>query len=175
MAMVTDEANSRGISHVLEASQTDDLADYRPGMEAVDELGIISPLIEAGIGEREVRELSQRLELPTADLPSMACFASRIPYGTRITPQMIEQVARAEAVIRECGIKQVRVRHHGDIARIEVSADDFENLMDETVRRDIAQSLNDIGFRYVTADLLGYRTGSLNETLTGDETPGEQG
>lgn len=166
-------ADVRDIAHVLEASQTDDMDDYRPGMEALCELGIRSPLMDAGLGSRDVRLLSEQMDLPTADLPSMACFASRIPYGTRITPELIQQVADAEDVLRGLGIDQVRVRHHGEIARIEVAADEFERLLDAQARKDIVRLLKTIGFTYVTLDLDGYRTGSMNEALTGDETSGE--
>ncbi|MFO7948072.1 MAG: ATP-dependent sacrificial sulfur transferase LarE [Armatimonadota bacterium] len=173
LELMREIADERGLQHVIEASQLDDAGDFRPGLRAVDELGVRSPLMEAGFGKKDVRALSKAMGLMTADLPSAACFASRIPYGTRIDSGMIAQVAEAEAVLRELGFEQVRVRHHGEIARIEVPPTDLCRLVSDPGRSDILRRLREIGFTYITADVAGYRTGSMNEALEEEETSGE--
>ncbi|HIE11420.1 MAG TPA: ATP-dependent sacrificial sulfur transferase LarE [Kiritimatiellae bacterium] len=158
-------AAQRGIRHVLEAGNVDDLADYRPGRRALAELGIISPLVEAGFTKQDIREASRLLGLETAGRPASACLASRIPYGRRITVRDLRMVDRAEGFLRELGFTQVRVRHHGDLARIEVEEREIPRLAVPDIRRRVAAALRACGFRYVTVDLMGYRTGSLNEGL----------
>lgn len=162
-------AREKGLTYVADGSNTDDLGDHRPGMRASRELGVRSPLIEAGLAKADIRALSQRLGLSTWSKPSAACLASRIPYGTPITPGRLRQIDRAEQFLRNLGIPQVRVRLHGDVARIEVEPHSLPLLLDN--RLAIVRQLRGLGFSYVTADLEGYRTGSLNETLT-DETHG---
>jgi uncharacterized protein len=162
-------AREKGFTHVADGSNVDDLGDHRPGMRASRELGVRSPLIEAGLGKADVRTLSRHLGLPTWNKPSGACLASRIPYGTPITSERLRQIDQAEQLLHSLGISQVRVRLHGDIARIEVDADNLPLLLDN--RSAIVRQLRGLGFSYVTADLEGYRTGSLNETLT-DENHG---
>jgi uncharacterized protein len=157
-------AREKGFSHVADGSNLDDLGDHRPGMRASQELGIRSPLVEAGLTKADVRALSRMVGLSTWDRPSGACLASRIPYGTPITSERLRQIEKAEQYLHSLGISQVRVRLHGDIARLEVEGDDLPLLLEN--RLAIVRQLRGLGFSYVTADLEGYRTGSLNETLT---------
>lgn len=158
-------AQEQGIEHVLEGSNVDDLSDYRPGLKAIAELGVKSPLREAGLCKAEIRELSRMLGLPTADKPSFACLASRIPYGERITAEKLLMAEQGEELLLDKGFRQFRVRVHGLLARIEVLPEEFGRLMQEPLRGEIYERLREIGFAYVSLDLKGYRTGSLNETL----------
>ena len=158
-------ARERGLPWVLDGANADDESDYRPGTAATAQLGVRSPLKELGITKEQVRAISKELGLPTWDKPSSACLASRVPYGTAITAEVLEQVESAENVLRDLGFKQLRVRHHGDIARIEVPSDDISRLADEETRNTVARELRSLGYRYVTVDLMGYRVGSLNEQL----------
>jgi uncharacterized protein len=158
-------ASERSIPFVLDGSNYDDRTDYRPGARAARELGIRSPLREARLTKSEIRLLSREFGLPTWDKPSLACLASRFPYDTPIRRQTLHQVGRAEDVLRRIGLSQVRVRHHGGIARIEVGPDELESIMTEEARRKISRAFKALGYTYVTLDLEGYRTGSLNEPL----------
>jgi len=160
-------AAREGLAWVAHAAQADDLGDHRPGHRAAEELGIRAPLLEAGLTKVEVRTLSRARGLATWDQPSMACLASRIPYGQIISPEKLRQVAEAERALREWGFRQVRVRHHGDTARIEVEAADVSRLGEEPLRGSVVEMLKSLGFIYVTVDLEGYRTGSMNEALAG--------
>jgi uncharacterized protein len=156
-------AEIEGILFVLDGSNTDDLKDHRPGRKAAEEFSVRSPLIEAGISKSEVRELARMLNLPVWDKPSLACLSSRIPYGTRITPGILQTIRIAEDLLRAQGFRQVRVRHHGDIARIEVDQSDFPGLLANRVAERITSALKELGYTYVCLDLEGYRTGSMNE------------
>ena len=158
-------ARENGLAAVLEGSNIDDDGDYRPGRRAIRELGIVSPLHEAGLTKAEIRALSREMGLPTSDKPSFACLASRFPYGERITAAGLERVEKAEQWLLDAGfgLRQLRVRSHGDMARIEVPSDDIPRLAARAA--EIAAAFKDLGFAYVTLDLLGYRTGSMNETL----------
>lgn len=158
-------ASARSIPHVLDGSNHDDRDDYRPGAKAGRELGVRSPLREAGLTKREIRLLSKGLGLPTWDKPSLACLASRFPYYTVIERQTLLKVGRAEDVVRKIGLTQVRVRHHGEIARLEVRPEEFRQLMAEKARAKLIAGLKKLGYAYITLDLEGYRTGSLNEPL----------
>jgi len=160
-------ARERGLEWVLDGSNHDDLGDWRPGMRAARELGIRSPLQEAELTKTEIRALSRELGLATWDKPSYACLASRFPYGERITPQELQRVDAAESFLRDLGFKQVRVRHHGPVARIEVAPEEIERLLDPALREHIDARLRELGYAYVTADLRGYRSGSMNEPLAG--------
>jgi len=164
---LTQIAREEGLAAVCDGSNADDVGDWRPGMQAAQELGVRSPLQEVGLGKAEIRELSREMGLPTWDKPSLACLASRFPYGTRITPDDLKRVDAAEGVLRELGFRQVRVRHHGEIARIEVGPEEVARLLGADLRARIAERLRELGYAYVTADLEGYRTGSLNEGLEG--------
>jgi len=158
-------AKSEGLACLLDGSNDDDSGDYRPGAKAAEELGIISPLRDAGLTKPEIRELSKELGLPTYDKPALACLASRFPYGTAITQDALEQVGRAEEILREFGFRQVRVRHHGGTARIEVEPEEVPKLMDAELSAKVTGELHRLGYTYVSVDLDGYRTGSLNEVL----------
>ncbi|MDM7998417.1 MAG: ATP-dependent sacrificial sulfur transferase LarE [Dehalococcoidia bacterium] len=156
-------AAEKGISAVVEGSNVDDLRDYRPGARAAEESGVQRPLQEAGLTKAEIRSISRDLGLPTWDKPSLACLASRIPYGTPITTDVLASIDAAEAFIRGLGVSRVRVRHHGQIARIEVDPKDIETLTSETNRQRVINHLKGLGFVHVAVDLAGYRPGSLNE------------
>jgi len=158
-------AQANGLAAVLEGSNVDDDGDYRPGRRAIKELGIRSPLHDAGLTKEEIRELSKKLGLPTADKPSFACLASRFPYGERITAVGLERVERAEQWLMDAGLglAQLRVRSHGDMARIEVLPADIPRLAARAA--EVAAAFKGFGFVYVALDLQGYRTGSMNETL----------
>lgn len=151
---------------VLEGSNLDDVSDYRPGMRAVHELQVASPLLELGFRKAEIRELSRELGLPSADRPSMACLASRFPYGAPITEEALHQVDEAEAALRELGLEVVRVRHHGDTARVEVAPDELPAAFD--LRDSVATRLRALGYAHVALDLDGYRTGSMNVRVRED-------
>ena len=161
-------AQANGLKAVLEGSNIDDDGDYRPGRRAINELGVMSPLHDAGLAKDEIRALSKKMGLPTADKPSFACLASRFPYGERITAAGLERVARAEQWLRDAGfgLTQLRVRSHGDMARIEVPPDSIPRLAARA--GEIAAAFKGFGFAYTTLDLQGYRTGSMNEVLHGN-------
>ena len=163
---ITEAALNCGIKYVAEGSNIDDNGDYRPGLKAVEELGIKSPLRYAGLTKSEIRALSKELGLPTWEKPSFACLASRFVYGEAITEEKLGMVDRAEQMLLDLGFKQFRVRVHGNIARIEVLPEEISKLMEETVRSAVYKRFKEIGFDYVTMDMAGYRTGSMNETLS---------
>ncbi len=158
-------ARQSGVSAVAEGSNMDDNGDYRPGLIAVKELGVQSPLRQAGLTKAEIRELSRELGLPTWDKQSFACLSSRFVYGETITEEKLGMVDQAEQLLLDLGFRQVRVRIHGTIARIEILPQEFEKLLAEDTRKNIYLRLRSLGFSYVTLDLLGYRTGSMNEVL----------
>ncbi len=160
---LTALAGEKGYGCVVDGANKDDEGDYRPGRKAARELGVVSPLSEAGVGKAEVRELAKLLGLPSWDKPALACLSSRFPYGQEITPEKLTQVARAEEFMRREGFRQVRVRHHGEIARLEVGPEELERAFSE--REKITAELLDAGFLYVTLDLTGYKSGSLNAAL----------
>jgi len=155
-----------GFSSVLDGSNLDDLADYRPGRDAVKELQVVSPLLEAKLGKEEIRQLSRQLNLPTWDKQPFACLSSRFPYGTKITASRLKQIDRCEGWLREHDFKNYRVRYHEQIARIEVAQEEISRLLDHELRKELVKEFNAAGFTYVTLDLQGYRTGSMNETLS---------
>src|ERR687895_1941917 len=156
-------AAERGYSRVVDGANKDDEGDYRPGRKAAKELGVVSPLSLAGMGKTEVREGGKYLGLPGWDKPALACLSSRFPYRQEITPEKLAQVARAEEFLRSRGYGQVRVRHHGEIARLEVGPKEMERAFGE--REEISAELKAAGFLYVTLDLVGYTAGSLNAVL----------
>ena len=162
---ILEIAKAEGLATVVEGSNVDDLGDYRPGLQAVRELGIRSPLREAGLTKDEIRALSRRMGLPTWNKPSFACLASRFPYGERITAAGLERVEKAEQWLLDAGLglTQLRVRAHGDMARIEVPPADVPRLAARAA--EIAVAFKELGFAYTTLDLQGYRTGSMNEVL----------
>lgn len=161
-----EAADRLGLAHVLDATNLDDLADFRPGRKAAEELSVRRPLLEAGLTKAQIRRLSRARGLPTWDKPALACLSSRFPYGTRITEERIGRVARAERVLRDLGFREVRVRYHGEVARVEVGETEIPRFLDPAFRRLVHDQLRAAGFFYVALDLLGYRTGSLNEPFT---------
>jgi len=159
-------ARQRGFAHVVFGANYDDLDDFRPGNRALAAFGIRSPLAEAGLIKDDIRRLSRQLGLPTADIPSSPCLASRIPYGLEVTAERLKQVDEAEAFLRELGFVELRVRHHDTIARIEVRPGDIARITAEPVRSQVIDKLKSLGFKFVTLDLQGFRSGALNESLS---------
>ncbi|MDR0883954.1 MAG: ATP-dependent sacrificial sulfur transferase LarE [Oscillospiraceae bacterium] len=166
---IADIAQARGIAHVAEGSNVDDDGDYRPGRVAVREHGVHSPLRAAGLTKAEIRTLSQALGLPTWNKQSFACLSSRFPYGTEINPARLGMIDRAEQFLLDLGLRQVRVRFHGDVARIELDEAEMAALAPRDLREKITAAFQEIGFPYVALDLLGYRTGSMNEVIVNNE------
>jgi uncharacterized protein len=158
-------AAEKSIPFIVEGSTLDDEKDHRPGRQAIQELGIRSPLREAGFAKTEVRELSKLLELPTWDKPSFACLASRFPYGEEITAKELRMVDEAEDFLFGLGFKQVRVRHYQTLARIEILQEEMDRLMEKSLRDTVVGRLKAIGYKYITLDLQGFRSGSMNEVL----------
>lgn len=164
---IKETAANQGIYCVMEGSNLDDCGDYRPGMQAVKELQIKSPLKEVGFTKQEIRLFSKELGLQEWDKPSFACLSSRFPYGEQITEAKLSMVEQAEQRLLELGFSQFRVRMHGDMARIEILPQEFSMLMEEKIRTEIYKYMKSLGFTYVSLDLGGYRTGSMNEGLQG--------
>jgi pyridinium-3,5-biscarboxylic acid mononucleotide sulfurtransferase len=158
-------AAEHGMKAVVDGTNADDSADFRPGRRALKELGIVSPLQEAGLTKREIRALSQKRGLPTWNRPALACLATRIPYGTRITPALLKRIDAGETALRGMGFIQVRVRDHGDLARIEIAPGEMNRIRKPGLFPKIVKRFKAAGYRYVTLDLEGYRAGSLNEVL----------
>lgn len=167
-SQLKDFARERGLNEVVEGSNADDVGDFRPGMRASADLGIKSPLRELGITKAEIRALAQDFGLPNWDRPSEACLASRFPYGHQITEEKLRQVAAGEEYLRDLGLRQVRVRHHETVARIEVLPEDMARLIEPAAREALFNRFKEIGFQYVALDLRGYRTGSMNEVLSAE-------
>ncbi|MDR2738689.1 MAG: ATP-dependent sacrificial sulfur transferase LarE [Treponema sp.] len=163
---ILDEAKKRGIYTVLDGSNMDDLGDYRPGLKALEELHVFSPLRAAELTKQDIRDLSKRFDLPTWNKPAFACLASRIPYGERIDQAKLSRVEKAEDRLRDAGFRQFRVRSHGDIARIEVAPEERRRFFDENLLDSISQSLKSYGFLYVSLELEGYAMGNLNRVIT---------
>jgi uncharacterized protein len=159
------KAREIGLKFVIDGTNFDDRQDYRPGSEAARELGIRSPLQEAMLTKAEIREISREMKLPTSEKPSMACLASRFPYGMEITRERLEQVQKAESFLRKMGFDQVRVRYHGNLARIEVEPEEIGRFFNPELRDRVIKNLRELGFVYITLDLRGYRTGAMNESL----------
>jgi len=158
-------ARARGIPCVLDGTNSDDSGDYRPGMQALTELGVVSPLQEAGMSKDDIRKLSREMDLPTWNKPAFACLFSRFPYGHSITRAGLQAVDEAEQFLIDSGFEQVRVRHHGDMARIEVSAQERNKFFNADFMDKVYENFRRLGFIYVTLDLKGYRTGSMNEVV----------
>jgi len=159
-----------GFNCVVDGTNSDDFGDYRPGMKAVRELGVRSPLSEAGLCKDEIRQLSRDMDLPTWDKPSAACLASRVPYGYMITAEKLKQIDEGESYLRQLGIcRQVRVRHHGTLARLEVEPESVAQFMDVKTRTRIVDYFKTLGFQFVALDLEGYAMGSLNRDLPPEE------
>lgn len=162
---LNDIAEAEGIPYVLDGSNYEDTTDYRPGMRAAEELNIRSPLKEVPLIKKEIRQLSKAFKLSTWDKPSFACLASRFPYYTKVDAKSLEQVGRAEEYLRTLGFTQIRVRHHGQVARIEIVPEEFSKMMEKKIREAIIEHFKKFGYIYIAVDLAGYRTGSMNEPL----------
>lgn len=158
-------AQEWGFSAVCDGTNSDDLGDWRPGRQAAREMGVRSPLVQCGFSKSDVRELSRRAGLPTWDEPASACLSSRVPYGQVVTIEKLSTIDKAENALKELGFRQIRVRHHGDVARIEIAEEEMSRALNREMAAQIAAALKALGFKYVTLDLEGYRTGSLNEML----------
>jgi len=161
-----------GFDTVVYGVNIDDTGDFRPGHRAADERGVGSPFLTAALEKEEIRALSRTAGLPTADLPASACLSSRLPYGTEVTPERLLQVEQGEEALRGLGFRQVRVRHHGDVARVEVAPDEMARALSAEMAARMSAALKPLGFRWVALDLEGYRTGSLNEVLQIQRSPG---
>jgi uncharacterized protein len=164
-AKLAELAQTRGFAIICDGSNADDVGDYRPGRQAAREIGVQSPLEECGLTKAEIRELSRRRGLPTWNEPASACLSSRVPYGQVVTIEKLSMVDKAEIALKELGFRQVRVRHHGEVARIEVAEEELPRALDSEMAGRMSAALKALGFRYVALDLEGYRTGSLNEVL----------
>ena len=166
---ISNEAKKHGLKHVADGANADDVADFRPGLKAAAELGVRSPLKEAGLTKQDIRAISKELGLPTWNKPAYACLASRFPYGEKITEEKLKVVAAAENLLRELGFSGFRVRHHGTIARIEVPQQDMKRLLQDGVRQRVIKEFKNLGFTYVTVDIEGHRSGSMNEPLSEEQ------
>lgn len=162
-AMIGEIARQEHYNFIVDGTNADDTGDHRPGRQAAREMGVRSPLVEVGMTKAEIRELAHQMNLPNWDKPAAACLSSRIPYGTTITVEMLSQVEQAERVLKEKGLRQVRVRHHGQTARIEVEPADFQFVLDH--REEIISAFKSIGFTFIALDLSGFHSGSMNEML----------
>ena len=169
MKSCLQKCTEEGLAIVVEGSNVDDLADYRPGRQALAELGIRSPLLEAGLTKVEIRELSRQLNLSTWEKPSLACLASRFPYGVAITPERLEMVGQTETWLAENHFRVFRVRYHGETARLELALEEIPRLLSGTLRMELVAAFKSAGFCYVALDLEGYRTGSMNQQSSAEE------
>jgi uncharacterized protein len=165
LTKIMEIARANNINYVAEGSNYDDLGDYRPGLMAVSELGVVSPLREVMLKKTEIRELSERLGLKTWDKPSFACLSSRFPYGQKITHEKLIKIDKAEQLLLDLGFRQIRVRYHDDMARIEIDEAEFPRFLQPAIRQKVYNEFKQIGFLYTALDLKGYRTGSMNEGL----------
>jgi uncharacterized protein len=161
-SMIMEFAAASGLKHVVDGTNADDINEYRPGLRALKELGVKSPLLENGLSKSEIREISKGMGLPTWDKPSYACLLSRIPYGTELEEEMFARIENSEKYLMDRGFRAVRVRCHGDLARIEVPGSELHRLFYAELLKEISGKLKEFGFEYVTLDMQGYRTGSLN-------------
>ena len=159
-------ASEEDVAWVANGTNADDLGDFRPGLEAARQYSVRSPLVEAGLTKDEIRGFAKEMDLPVWDKPAQACLSSRIPYGTPVSIEALTRIAQAEEFLRGLGLKQLRVRHHGAVARIEVAPEDFVSLLEGDTRNQITQRFKTIGYAYVTLDLEGFRSGSMNEVLS---------
>ena len=170
-SVLDDLARSRGFAAVAYGVNADDTLDFRPGHRAATEHKVLAPLLDAGLTKSEIRALSQRAGLPTWDRPASACLASRVPYGTEVTPERLALIERGEAALRELGFRQVRVRIHDNLARVEISQDEMARALSQEMAAAISERLKSVGFAYVALDLQGYRQGSFNETVKRSAAP----
>jgi uncharacterized protein len=164
------QAAELGIANIVDGLNLDDLHDYRPGMRAAAEKLVRHPLVEAELSKQEIRELSKMMGLPTWDRPASPCLSSRFPYGTQITLERLQQVSSGEKLLKSLGFRVVRVRYHGEVARLEVGRDEMPRLLDPQIGEVLAREFRKLGFRFVTLDLGGFRSGSLNEGVVANQS-----
>jgi len=165
LGLISGYAKKNNFNYIFDGSNYEDVNDWRPGAKAVKKWGVISPLKEAGLTKEEIRTASKELGLSTWDKPAAACLASRIPYGTKITEDLLQKISSAESVLKKLGFRQVRVRHHGNIARIELPTHDIHKILNSKIKNTVIKSLKKLGYIYITLDIEGYTTGSMNKTL----------
>ncbi len=166
---LSEIAKEHNLKHIIEGSNADDAHDYRPGRKVLKEMNILSPLAQAGLTKEEIRKLSRKMGLPTWNKPALACLATRIPYGTPITKEKIKRISKCEQFLHELGFEQVRVRDHETIARIEIPLSDISELIKEEKSSAVTAAFKNQGFKYICADIEGYRTGSMNEVLNNEK------
>lgn len=165
---LNDIALKENFSFILDGTNADDARDRRPGRRAATEMGVKSPLLDVGLGKKEIRDISQTLGLPTWNKPATPCLSSRFPYGQKITAQALERVSRSENFIKKYGLKELRVRDHSETARIEILPEEFSILIDKSVRTEIVTFLKSLGYKHITLDLRGFKSGGFNENITDD-------
>lgn len=158
-------AEGEGIEHLAHGANLDDTSDHRPGFRAAEELGIAAPLIEAGFTKNDIRQLAKQMGLPNWDRPAMACLATRMPYGEKLEPEILRKIEQAEAWVMRTGVRQCRVRHHGNLARIEIDADENQRLMEDKVRQDLIRQFKSLGYQFVCLDLEGFLSGKMNREI----------
>lgn len=168
--VAVEHAKRLDIPHILDGFNLDDRGDHRPGRKAAQEFGVRSPLDELGFTKNDIRESARLINLPVWDKPALACLSSRFPYGTQITPERLTQVARCERALRDLGFRVCRVRYHGPVARVEIEPEMFQRFLSPEVRHDVTEKFKEAGFSYITLDLQGFRSGSLNEAVRSKET-----
>ncbi|MBS4538067.1 ATP-dependent sacrificial sulfur transferase LarE [Clostridium sp. D2Q-11] len=162
---IKEVAQKHGINNVLDGTNLDDLGDYRPGLKAIEELNVISPLKEVGLTKKDIREISKELELPTWDKPAFACLITRLPYGEELTNEKLRMIERAENYLHSIGFRQYRVRYHGEVARIEVLPEDMKKFFNVEFMAKVSEKIREFGFKYVALDLEGYRMGKMNDGI----------
>ncbi len=163
-------AEAEGIEHLAHGANLDDLSDYRPGFRAAEELRVTAPLIEAGLSKQDIRRLAERMGLPNWNRPAMACLATRVPYGETLAPDILQKIEQAETLIMDTGVSHCRVRHHGNLARIEIDMDEISRVTDQTGRQALIDQLKLIGYQFVCLDLEGYLSGKMNRELNDPPT-----
>ncbi len=163
-------ADDEGIGHLAHGANVDDMSDHRPGVRAAQELGVTAPLIEAGLTKQDIRGLAEKMGLPNWDRPAMACLATRVPYGEKLTPELLQKIEQAEALVLDTGVRHCRVRHHGNLARIEIDMAENHRVIDSSVRQNLIRQFRSIGYQFVCLDLEGYLSGKMNRELNDPPT-----
>ena len=163
-------ADSEGVEHLAHGANVDDMSDHRPGFRATAELGVTAPLIEAGLTKQDIRRLAERMGLPNWDRPAMACLATRVPYDVKLSPEILQKIEKAEALVLDTGVRYCRVRHHGNLARIEIDMAENGRVIDNSVRQNLIRQFRSIGYQFVCLDLEGYLSGKMNRGLNDPPT-----
>jgi len=158
-------ADKEGLEYMAHGANLDDMSDHRPGFRAAEELGVSAPLIAAGLTKKDIRQVAQRMGLPNWDRPAMACLATRVPYCMELAPEILRKIERAETLVMETGVRHCRVRHHGNLARIEIDMDENRRLMDKKIRQNLIRQLRSMGYQFVCLDLEGYLSGKMNREI----------